>query len=926
MIDALLPLAGILLPVAGWGIACLAVRGSPATDRVHAGLRTRLGTATRGLTVGAAVAAAILSGVRVWAFARGISVAEVVGVPLTSPPVAVDVVRAWGRIVVGLGLGVFLGTIGWAMAGGRGAPRSDLRPGGIDLTGSLVALFLGVGCVLLVLADPVASAISVPLDLSAAAPLGALILAAALAARPQAPRPEPEAPRRAIRTTLLPRRKVHPGASLADPLGQLAAEGLVATNPDHVWEPRTRTLAPDSEATRVWMAIGGRGEAPGALGDVLKGVATGEGILIPDLPGDLELQLLAAVTLGVVTGQAGRALVVHREPRRLQSLLVAGIRAMGQPSPGPICAGPAELKDSIAAQRLPAAVILTPAEANSAGVPYLAREGRDLSRELSVVVLSRPDLLEPVAATHLYFTMARLGLLLEDGATLATVVTAQGTVEIQTAVERMLGRSVETLPLRLPTTSRVRIHRGVAPGDGQRESLIRAIESAVAVLTTAGVSFSVEDAADFLGARRLGLEGTPIALDPPGTLRGDVCLLITADAWLGPIFRSAQYRLAGRNEWGQLIVWWVLPSPLANFLLTANRMAQQLTERMLPAPAPLFARNNKHLQRLHLQAALHEGTPEEWRLRQAFGSGEVSELLKKKKAVRVGDFAEVTGGTIRRSHVLAPAPGQTRPDTARTTVTSSAVMVIDGAVGDLLDRVDRLTAATRYYPHRVFGKAGRRYQVRAGGGSDPASGTITVDAVGNDRPPTRPRLAFSPELKRWIGERDSRRESRFEVQVGRATALVMETVDRAVSVRGESYSDYDQAVTSRYSSEVQIVWLKHLGDGGGHEHLAAGLTHLARLVDDILVTHLQCRDQNLEVEPALRGFGGIGHPALLIVDRHVGGGGMGEALSLEVIVRTLRWAQAVMKSCRCDKGCKLCTPPEVLHLGAKNEAIALLGN
>jgi len=131
-------------------------------------------------------------------------------------------------------------------------------------------------------------------------------------------------------------------------------------------------------------------------------------------------------------------------------------------------------------------------------------------------------------------------------------------------------------------------------------------------------------------------------------------------------------------------------------------------------------------------------------------------------------------------------------------------------------------------------------------------------------------------------------------------------------------------VSSRYGTEIKVVWLAHLG--AVDARWDDGLEHLARVLDDVLGAWLRCRDENIEVVPRRDGFGGIASPALLVVDRHVGGAGVADALSLPTLVRLLRWVRAVMMSCPCDSGCARCTPPEVLHLHAKNEAIGLLGN
>jgi hypothetical protein len=912
--DTLFPVLGLLLPAAGWLIAAALVQTEGS----------RFATATEGLTWGLALAVAALVAVRVWCIAGGASPADVVGVTLSSPPASGDVLRAWGRLLVIPGAAVALGAIVWAPAASSKAiprvPTSD----GADLAGAVAALLLSAVCTLLLVADPEAWAVSLPLDLAASVPALGLIIAASMFAKGHpkeevASVPEPK-PKSVTAFRGAPKPSVSP-----DPVPVLRAAGLISSTPHHTWEPTSRSASVDPGAQRLWSAVGAAGRPPGALAKVLQLLAKGEFAGVPDVPGYVERHLLAAVVLGVLIEQAGRVFVITREPEAVRRAVAAGIESLGQLPPGALAAGPAELADLETAGRLPAAILFTASDANARGVAYLAGAGSEFARQLSALVISRPDLLHPVPATHFYFTMARLQLQWRDDRRPAALVTAHGTGPILAGVEKALGTSFERVPLRLNLTDRVTIYRGLVPGEHRRESLLAAIRDAIARLSAAGVDASVEDAADFMSAGDLGEDQTRVALDEPGTLRGDVTLIVAAEEELAPIFRMAAHRPPRGTDWGQVIVWWVMPSPIANFLLEGDRMHQQFMGGMLPAPAPLFARDNQYLLDLHLRAALHEGTPEEEKLRRAFGADEVSTLLEREKAVRGGRHAELelATGSVRRSHLLAPARGQGRPDTSRRTITKAEVRVVDGAVGTVLDRVDQLTAATHYYPYRVFAISGRRYQVRSGGGADSASRTITVDPVGNDTEPTRPSLGFAFKLKEWSSRRDSRKEDGFELEAAKAWVLVSEKVDRAMGLHGDSEVGFDRLSTS-YSTYMKVVWFRHLGPLDGP--LAAGLTHLARLLDDILVLHLRCRDENIEVEAAPRGFGGVDSPGLLVVDRHVGGAGVADALTLDVLVRALRWAQAVMKSCPCDRGCARCSPREVEMLGAKNEAIELLGN
>lgn len=902
---------GLLLVVLGW-LAASALAGS--------GAGSRLGTAGRAVPWGLGGAALAFGLIRLWCLARGIAPPDLVLAPVGTPPAAPAILDALGRLAAIGGLATFVGTV---VRGAIPAGRADRGAlGGAsawDGAGAAVAGLLGIALLVLFGANPVAWGVSVPLDLAAFAPLLAVGLVLWLptrrAVKKELPAPVVEQPR-APRASRLP-----------DPAKILAAAGLIDPEPDVLFAPRTRHVTVDPDAKRLWEAVGGEGDPPEALAETLKKVDEQGAMVIPDAPGHTERMLLAAVLLGVLVEQGGRALVVSREPQALRGMVQKGLLALGSWLPGPLVATPPELKVASDNGRLPAALIFTPEVANAHGVPYLAHsDGAEFARQLSVVILSRPDLLGAVPSSHLYFTMARLRLHGREGGRPAAVVTAHGSGGILASVNKMLGLSASRVPLRLPESGRVRIFRGQVPGgEVSRDAVVKAVKQAWAALKDNAIPVTLEDSAELLSSEDVGRDRTRVELDLPGALDGDCTLMVVADDVIAPVYRMARNSPPREQAWGQVVVWWVMPSPLSNFLLVKGRLEAQDDADQLPAPTPLFARENSHLQKLHLQAALHEGSPEEVLLRQAFGSTNVSALLDQGQAVRVGRHAELEpgSGNVRRSHVLAPARGQQRPDTSRKTITQAEVRVVDGNVGDLLDRIDLITAQTHYYPHRVFGSQGRRYKVRSGGGFDRAAKRIEVDPVGNEMEPTRPDVVFEVELRERTGEWDERSQGALVIQAGDVRARVKETVTRALSQVGENWSRFDTPVTATYLTEVKVVWLRHVG--ALEESWADGLAHVARLLDDVLITHLRCRDENIEVVPRIAGFGGIDSPALLVIDRHVGGAGVADALSLDSILGMLRWVQAVMKACRCDRGCPNCTPPEVLRLQAKNEAIALLG-
>jgi hypothetical protein len=923
VIEVLFPLGGFALLLGGWMVAALLVGSGP--DEGGGGAE-RFGTATGGLAWGIAVACLSALGLGLWSLASGADPGAAVLVPLATPPDPGDVLRVCARLTGGFGLASAVGVVGWGAVAGRRVRRMGLALDGVDFAGVCAAALFGVGIVVLLLANPRAWGVSVPLELAALAPLVSVALVLSLLAKPSSPDPAPAMGRGAVvgsaaRGALMGPRPV-PARSSVDPLPRLAAAGLAAGTPDCSWSPRRRGGVSDPDATRLWAAVGGLGDPPEALVESLRRLERGGSVLVPDVPGRIERTLLAAILVGVLVDHAGRAFAITREPQVLRDLVLRGIRSLGHWPPGPLCADVKELHDATSARRLPAALFLEPSAANSRGVSYIADQGQEFGQQLSALVVSRPDLLDPIASTHLYFTVKRLRL---QTGPLAAVVTAHGTAEILSGIDAMLGATTERVPLRPAQTEAVRICRGLASGGMKRDSILKAIRATLALLGSAGVETSLEDMAEFLSAEDLGEDLTRVELDPPGTLRGDVCLLVTRDEWLGPVYRLAENRAPSGTTWGQLIIWWVLPSPLTNFLLEGDRLKGQFREGLLPAPAPLFARDNRYLQKLHLLASLHEGTPEEHRLRGTFGASQVTNLIEQDKATRVSEQADLdSGGIVRRSAVLAPARGQERPDTSRQTITAAEIRVVDRSSGAVLARLDKLTAQTHYYPHRVFGSRGRRYQVLAGGGYDPGSATISVDPVGNERQPTIPSLKFHIEHQEWIGERDSRKQDDLVIQAGQARVLVREFVARSLDQTGDSHVELDRPVQSNYRTRVKVIWLKHHGPLG--DEWAYGLAHVARLMDDVLVAHLRCLDENIEVEPRIGGYESIDSPALLVIDRHVGGAGVADALTLDVIVRSLRWVQAVMKSCRCDHGCRRCVPPEVARLAAKNEAIALLGN
>jgi hypothetical protein len=64
----------------------------------------------------------------------------------------------------------------------------------------------------------------------------------------------------------------------------------------------------------------------------------------------------------------------------------------------------------------------------------------------------------------------------------------------------------------------------------------------------------------------------------------------------------------------------------------------------------------------------------------------------------------------------------------------------------------------------------------------------------------------------------------------------------------------------------------------------------------------------------------------VVVDRHLQGMGVAEALDLALVDDTFKWVRAILANCKCPSGCLECTPQDVLAAGPdKPGVLGLLG-
>lgn len=849
-----------------------------------------------------------------------------IGIPSAAGGVgrtAHEATRAW-LILGALGtLPLLLGSLGAVLLPRRRhqiGRFSDSEPPRMIAAGALALCGLGLG--LAYLANPGAVASVLPPEVASGVTLGCLVLALWVMAQvsPASASAKGPAPRTAARPSSL---------GSPDPLALLLSAELVGEQPLYDFPAGQESESQDESLDRLWAAVSVGGGAPEGLAETIEAIAGDESILVPDLPGLAEGRFLAAaLTHAALAGR--RSLVITENPVALRDQVLGALRKLGEWPPGAICASPTELGALASSSRLPAMLLLDPAAASNLGLPYLAGPGKAFADALSLVVLSRPDRLAAIPSAHLHFTMARLALHPRAGGLArAALVTAQGTMGILVGIQAMLGEHTRRIPLSLRSRDRVRLFAGRTEGGSSRAAIVQSVREALVVLRAGGVSVSVEDSAELLNAEDLGPDQRRVDLDSPGTLRADVCLCVVGLRELAPLYRVAKRREPTGTAHGQLIVEWFAPSPLANFLTTPGRLAELGRLRGLPAPMPLSGTSNKYLTRLHLTAALHEGTPWETALRQAFRTGAVSSLIAREDALRGGRRARLNkqNGRVERSWMLHPAAGLGRPDTARETVTSVDLRVVDGAEGSELMRVDKITAATHFYPYRVLSIAGRRYHVPPGGGLDASDGTVTVWPVGEEREPTMPGVGFALQLRDWIGDYDRLDERGVSLVRRRASVRVTERIGSAIETQSGRRFSFEP-VEATYNTELLIVQMEHLAGHGGDQLRALPL--VAALLDEALLLHFAVSDDTLRVEALPEGFaadgGGSRSPSLAVIDRHIGGIGMADALTPHLLGSMFKWGRSALHSCPCMDGCERCTPLSVLGLQAKQGAIQMMGS
>lgn len=664
----------------------------------------------------------------------------------------------------------------------------------------------------------------------------------------------------------------------------------------------------------IWSASGGTGKPPSVFELFLAALSSTEpsqkGLWLGDLPPQT-LEVVATSFVGFATlHNSTRLLVVSTNPRQVLAQFEGLCERLGVMRPGVFAVGHAALKEQLLAELLPSVVFLSPHELSGEALRSLTRLAPAWFSQLSAVVLVGVDGLLPIPATHLALALRRLMLasknLLSEGRRLRFFALSCGSECGRQHLEHALACSFETVKVEPHKTAAAQVFLRTHTASGPE------LERFAKQLLSASQTIEIEDT---LGEAAQVAQGVK-KHDTVG-YHGLASLALCDERALAQLFRTGSNLL--HTDAPHLSIVWCKPNPLARFLMEKGVLASLSARNELPTPKPLAGTENDFLVAAHVEAALDEGEPGEDDLRLAFSDGAVSALLSARKDVqKVGFRARFFPDErkVSRSVRLHRKGEPLGPDRLKT-ITPNVVEVRRRHDGAVLARVDRRLARTRFYPRRVFAHEGELYEVLD---SDLATETNLVCAkAAASSAPTLPLLDVRVSGRAYIGNIARHQFGKLAFARGVASVSVEETVSGVLARGAVEPAVRYPAVETRYESRAVVVLFETVP-----QH--ATLKHLARLVDLLLPAHVVTEDEDIEVLAYPDGFLDIPRPALLFVDRHLGGLGLDAALDAQALYNLLRWAWGVLYSCPCMKGCAQCVPASVLKQGPdKQGVLQLLG-
>ena len=447
---------------------------------------------------------------------------------------------------------------------------------------------------------------------------------------------------------------------------------------------------------------------------------------------------------------------------------------------------------------------------------------------------------------------------------------------------------------------------------------------------SAATSTITDPAGSELESRKQALAGTGLEVcqedgiggDParrPG-YHGDCSLARIDGPDLAALFLSRgnlAHKVAGPR--GHLGVWWINDTPLARFLLNEGSLAGLEKRGELHTPRPVAGLDNPYMAAAHIEAALREGRPDELALRRAFGDQAVEQLLASDADLASGARAHFDAGerTIERSTILT-ASGSRGADPQRETVTASFVEVKSSRSGEVLARVDRRVAPTRLYPHRVFRAGDSLYQVSGDPVAVDASSVVVKPAAKNASQ-TLPALEFAIASPRWRSKPKQVQMGKLKFARGTADVVLEESVSGAIPRDSGTVSVKYPPVTVKYPSRATVILF-------AEKPSAKALRFAGAMCARLIPAHLLVEPEDVDVVAFPAGFAQVARPALVFVDRHLGGIGVADALDAATVHNLFRWTWGILYRCPCMNGCDKCTPPELLATEPdKVGALKLLG-
>jgi hypothetical protein len=388
------------------------------------------------------------------------------------------------------------------------------------------------------------------------------------------------------------------------------------------------------------------------------------------------------------------------------------------------------------------------------------------------------------------------------------------------------------------------------------------------------------------------------------------------EAWLVAAYRALSNRVPLADGQTHDALWGLSDNPVTRFLTRDGNLDGLSRHGMLMPPRALVGYHNGALATAHLKAAMQEGRQDVESLAAVFGRSRVEQVLGPKFRPERHVVRLAAGREPVRSPVVPPAVAEV-VNPLRRTVSEQVVRILDVHSGQLLTEVDRLLVETRYYPGRVFAVGDARYEVPLHS-LDTKRNELRVKPVPNDRPLTRPQLRIQFESATVVESPQTVRTGRSVYQVCTLDATVVESVSGYSQVGRPGRVDVG-AVSCRYRTRVRGIFFPAVTTPNV-------LFHLARSADGVLVAHLLSSDEDMDVVPVGPGMFPDAPAGVVVVDRHLQGMGVAEALDLALIDDTFKWVRAILAHCKCANGCAECTPQEVLGSGPdKSGVLGLLG-